>query len=376
MGIYDREYIRVGPRSASGLGSLRFISFNSWLIIANIAVFVLNILVAGMAVPVVVDETLDRAVDRSDLRTDGVLRNQLGQPIPTRLPLLIRGPQGQAIADPQGRTVPNPALGVNGSAFRILMLGQTGEPVGRQTVTFMPPLQAWGHFSTAKAFRGLEVWRFITFQFLHANFMHILFNMFGLWVFGGMVEQYLGFRRYAAFYLTCGIFGAISYLILNLLGAGIGLNTWGVLPGSIFTPLVGASAGVFGVIIACAYIAPNAIVQLLFPPIPLKLKWFAYGYVGLAAFNLLRGGTNAGGDAAHMGGAVAGFFFIRNAHLLRDFFDVFGDSRKPGNRPRRGGAGSAEVDRILSKVATQGLSSLSDSEKRVLREATERQKRI
>jgi membrane associated rhomboid family serine protease len=221
------------------------------------------------------------------------------------------------------------------------------------------------------------MWRYLTFQFLHGSVSHIFFNMFGLWIFGGMVEQYLGSKRYAAFYLTCGVFGAVSYLLLNLLGARVGVRLPGVLFDSLYTPLVGASAGVFGVIMACAYIAPNAIVQLLFPPIPLKLKWFAYGYVAFAAWNLLRGGSNAGGDAAHIGGAIAGFFFIRNAHLLRDFFDIFGDSRK---QSESGGGGArkrpddSEVDRILAKVARDGLGSLTDPEKSTLRRASERRR--
>src|SRR6185436_18755240 len=117
-----------------------------------------------------------------------------------------------------------------------------------------------------------------------------------------------------------------------------------------------ASAGVFGVIMAAAYIAPNAIVQLLFPPIPLKLKWFAYGYVALAAANLLRGGHNAGGDAAHVGGALAGYFFVRNAHLLRDFFDVIG-RRTPAAGGPATEADTQELDRILQKVGRDGLAS-------------------
>jgi membrane associated rhomboid family serine protease len=210
----------------------------------------------------------------------------------------------------------------------------------------------------------------VTFQFLHGDILHLFFNMFGLWVFGGMVEQYLGFKRYAAFYLACGIFGGVGYLLLNLLGGILGLEFMGLLVNDPRTPLIGASAGVFGVIMACAYIAPNAIIQLLFPPIPLRLKWFAYGYVALAAWNLLRGGANAGGDAAHLGGAIAGFFFIRNAHLLRDFFDIFGDSRRGRPRAPRPTADQREVDRILAKVSTQGLHTLSEGEKSTLRRAS------
>ncbi len=262
------------------------------------------------------------------------------------------------------------------------------------TVFYTPPtatrgpwslLHEYGHFSTAKAFvdfsQGhtiltLEVWRFITFQFLHSfGIWHLLLNMFGLYVFGGMVEQYLGRKKYLAFYLVCGIFGALMYLLLNLVGS-LGLALPGALDVNPHTPLVGASAGVFGVILACAYISPNSVVQLIFPPIPMRLKYFAYGYVFLAALNLFMGGRNAGGDAAHLGGAIAGFFFIRNSHLLLDFFDILGDSRKSKVPGAQGGLRpkgvSREVDRILSKVSREGIASLTEDERRTLERASRR----
>lgn len=339
MGIYDREYVRMGPRSKSGMGSLRFISFNSWLIILNVAVFLIDGMLGAAARPVIVAQDVRAGVSGRNI-------------------------EHRAIAQP-----PFPA----GSYVQTIVVDKTtGEQVGRGAVAVMTPAQNFGHMSTARGFFGMQVWRFVTFQFLHANIWHLVMNMFGLWIFGGMVEQFLGFKRYAAFYLTCGVFGAISYLLLNLLGEGVGLRLPGVLLENPFTPLVGASAGVFGVIMACAYIAPEAIVQLIFPPIPLKLKFFAYGYVALAAFNLLRGGANAGGDAAHIGGAIAGFFFIRNSHLLRDFFDIFGDSRRGGAAFAPPQSDEEEVDRILKKVSVQGLGSLNEKEKAALRKAGQR----
>lgn len=255
-------------------------------------------------------------------------------------------------------------------------------------------LHEYGHFSTAKGFfeivhnqsgnqlvLNLQVWRLLTFQFLHDpnSILHLFFNMFGLWIFGSMVEQVLGRRKYLAFYLVCGIMGGVLYVFLNLLGM-MGINLPGVLDSDPRSPLVGASAGVFGVIIACAYLAPNAVVQLIFPPIPLKMKYFAYGYVGLALFNLLVSGRNAGGDAAHIGGAIAGYFFIRNPHHLLDFFDILGNSKKPrgprGPRGRPGKPGRArapseeEIDRILDKVNLKGIQSLTAKEKRVLEKAS------
>ncbi|MEM7628116.1 MAG: rhomboid family intramembrane serine protease [Planctomycetota bacterium] len=244
----------------------------------------------------------------------------------------------------------------------------------------VPMLRAWsldlGHFSTAHFFK-LEVWRLVSFQFLHADLMHLLFNMIGLFFFGSMVEQQLGRRTYLAFYLVCGIAGGLLYLTLNLAGniaAGMGLSVPGLLINDASTPLIGASAGVFGVILACARLSPNSQV-FIFGVIPMRLRTFAFGYVGLAAFNLLALGNNAGGDAAHLGGAIAGWFFVRNAHLLTDFFDVFNDSRKGTGKGGRPGGRAAprqdEIDRILAKVQRDGLHSLSDREKKKLREASD-----
>jgi len=245
---------------------------------------------------------------------------------------------------------------------------------------FWPAFYNIGQLTVHDGFQRLEVWRLITFQFLHspASIWHLGMNMFGLWIFGPMVEQYLGGKKYLAFYLICGLAGGVMFVALNVLGAFTPIN---ILSDGFNTPLVGASAGVFGVIVACAHIAPNQTVQLLFPPIPMKLKVFAYGYVGLALFQLLAGSNNAGGEAAHIGGAIAGFYFIRNSHHLLDFFDIFGDSRtksKKANpykapKPKRGVPTTEEIDRILSKVATEGIGSLTDKEKQALNKASKDQ---
>jgi membrane associated rhomboid family serine protease len=247
---------------------------------------------------------------------------------------------------------------------------------------FMPAFYQYGSLTVADAFQRLEVWRLITFQFLHDpnSIWHVGMNMFGLWIFGPMVEQYLGGKKYLAFYMVCGLCGGLLFSILTVLGNVTGAHIPGLLSNDFRTPLIGASAGVFGVIVACAHISPNTTVQLLFPPIPMKLKVFAYGYVGLALFQLLAGSSNAGGEAAHMGGAIAGFYFIRNSHHLLDFFDIFGDSRKnfPKGKPKkhrqpRGTPSTDEVDRILAKVATEGIGSLTDKEKQTLNKASKSQ---
>lgn len=354
MGIYDREYYRDTRSTPGGPPALvrqtvRAWSVNTWIIAINIAVFVLGSLFLQHAgVPVMIKRTML------------VPWSQVQDPVIDALPT----------QDPRLRQV--------GAVLTQKIVDRTtGKIVGTQTYQVMDPLAAYGHFSTYEGFTRLQVWRLVTFQFLHANFMHIFFNLFGLWIFGGMVEQYLGRRKYLAFYLAGGIFGGLSYLLLNFLGAVVQLKVPGVLFNDPHTPLVGASAGVFAVIMASAYIAPNAKIMLLIPPIPMPLKVFAYGYVGVALLNLLMGGANAGGDAAHIGGAIAGAFFIRKHHLLHDFFDIFNDSRhEPDARPRRKprAAVQRDIDRILAKVATEGLASLSEAEKETLRRATEAQR--
>lgn len=277
------------------------------------------------------------------------------------------------------------------------------------------PFDTWGHFSTTAAVEHLQVWRFITFQFLHADFWHILFNMLGLFWFGPMVEMFLGSRRYLAFYLLCGVAGALLYLVLNLLGTMFG-NVPGLLPNDPATPLMGASAGVFGVLMAGAFLEPNRQITLLLffvLPVTLRMKTLAYGLVAIALIAVYSGSQNAGGEAGHLGGALAGALLIRYASVLnfanlfpggelkkrgRHAFDQFdhvfdrnrrstsGGGAAPSGGERKGGVfgfgggksaeeDDREVDRILSKVATEGLHSLTERERKVLQGATERQRR-
>lgn len=188
-----------------------------------------------------------------------------------------------------------------------------GEFIGR-----IHPIERLGYFSVTQAIAHFQAWRFITFQFLHADLNHILFNMLALFFFGPIVESYLSSRRYLAFYLICGIAGPLMYIALWVLRIGIDD------PRSV---MVGASAGIFGVLIAAAFIAPNAMV-LVFGIIPARLRmvaWFALAY---AVFTVLTAGPNAGGEAAHIGGALAGMALIKNPQFLR-FADYIA-----ANRPR------------------------------------------
>jgi len=412
MAIYDRDYI-LNPQRRTMWGGF---SVTTWIIIVNIAIFVLGAFTGNSGLP--------RFVERRQMLSDKDMAtvDQRGLVYEKGYREVVLNDRGigprmdNFVSAETTRKVGN-------QVFRLKVDPSTNLWVYADRFLVEPPLHKWGHFSTSTLLQG-EIWRLITFQFLHAGVAHVVFNMLGLWVFGRITEQGIGSaRRYLAFYLICGIFGALMYLLLNLLGiiaATFGYtNIPGLLPGNATMPLVGASAGVFGVIMAAAYLQPQTQLQLLFPPIPIKIKTLAYGYVCLAIITVLFNWNNAGGEAAHLGGAFAGYFFIRRSHLLKDFFveftdladrikSLFGGTRKPRLRltdigPGRsgggaGGAGSvqtqnnakprpksfrdmdpkleSEVDRILAKSNATGIDSLTPDELATLKRGTDLMNRL
>ncbi len=363
MGIYDRHYIRDegmrGPGGNGGfLGAMRMWSANTWIIVLCVAVFAVDSFTPPQPVPGDI-QPLVKNFDQYDI----------GALVPGDIFVT------QAYA---GRPL-------EGEQFLYAPVDLT-RPVAKQNVFFMPLLSKYLHFSTYRGFFKVEFWRFIGFQFLHANIWHLLFNMMGLYFFGSLIEHKLGAKRYLAFYLLCGICGALMYTLLNLGGIVVSMfasepvRIPGLLFNSPHTPLVGASAGVFGVLMAGAYVAPRAVV-LLFFFIPMQLRTLAYALVVIALWTVIMGGQNAGGEAGHLGGAIAGFYFIRRQHHLHGFFDVLGwldptshhyrgkkaaPRAAPSGRPRD----SAEVDRILAKVHESGLQSLTERERQILKEAS------
>jgi membrane associated rhomboid family serine protease len=178
------------------------------------------------------------------------------------------------------------------------------------TEQVMGPLELNGYFSIERAFQHGQAWRLLTCQFLHAGFWHLAMNMLGLWIFGELVERRIGRRRYAFFYLLCGIAGPFMYTALWTLGY---LTPIGFMPHT-NTPLVGASAGIFGVMLAAAYLEPDRLIYVYFIEVP--LKYFAWFMVAVAAYTVFAHGENAGGQAAHLGGALLGYILIRHDSAL------------------------------------------------------------
>ncbi len=149
-------------------------------------------------------------------------------------------------------------------------------------------------------------WQLVTTAFLHGGFGHILFNMFGLWMFGMRIENTWGSQRFAFFYFFCVIGASVTQLLVTSAPFLFGIGD------PVIVPTVGASGGVFGVLLAFGMMYPEERIMLLFPPIPMKAKWFV---IGLMALQLYAGitGTQAGvANFAHLGGAIAGFLLIQH----------------------------------------------------------------
>jgi membrane associated rhomboid family serine protease len=173
---------------------------------------------------------------------------------------------------------------------------------GRQVSPTQPLLAFYGSFSYVAVLGQFQVWRLVTYQFCHANIEHIVVNLLGLLLAGPLVEERLGRLKFLLFYLACGVAGPFAHLLLTAIG---------IMPFGIFTPLVGASASIYGTLVAAAMIAPNELIELLFPPIDVKLKTLAMVLVGLSLVAVLWNWQNAGGHAAHLGGAIAGYLMMR-----------------------------------------------------------------
>jgi membrane associated rhomboid family serine protease len=240
---------------------------------------------------------------------------------------------------------------------------------------FHPPLLVeWGAFSIDSALRHFHLWEFVTFQFLHASLVHVLFNSMGLFFFGPWLERWWGSKRFLLFYLLCGCAGAAFFTLLTALG---------LLPGGLDSSLIGASAGIYGIFIGVAVIAPHLRVALLFPPIELSMRQLAIGLMVISVGSvLLNLGGNEGGEAGHLGGAILGFILMRYPWLLGGGSRMethspleFAPRTVPKLRPRTVLHTDEEsaVDQILDKVSSSGFQSLTQAERDILRQASERQ---
>lgn len=177
------------------------------------------------------------------------------------------------------------------------------------------------HFALAESFGP---WQLVSYMFLHGSWTHLFFNMFSLWMFGGLIERTLSARRFLIYYFVCGI------------GAGICQELWQTVQyfademykyemvntGSSYMPMayflnnwttIGASGACYGVLLAFGMLYPNERIMLLLPPIPMKAKYFVAGYAVIELISAYTSNDNVA-HLAHLGGMLFGWLLL---HMWR-----------------------------------------------------------
>lgn len=238
---------------------------------------------------------------------------------------------------------------------------------------FDEKIRSFGAFSIGTGLLGGRLWEFVTFQFLHGSVGHLLFNSIGLFFFGPWMERWWGQQKFLIFYLLSGVAGALFFTLLVYAG---------FLPrDDQFSSLVGASAGLYGILVGVAVIAPSLRVTLLFPPVTLSMRTLALILLGISVASVLfTFGGNEGGEAGHLGGAIAGFLLVRFWGQEGVTFKIRqGKPREditPKIRPRTRVNLRTEdrIDEILDKISSEGFQSLTDEERDLLQEASRKDK--
>ena len=144
-----------------------------------------------------------------------------------------------------------------------------------------------------------HLWQLVTYGFMHGGLTHILFNMFMLWMFGRELEVIMGPKRFLTYYMTCVIgAGIVQLIVASLQGTG--------------GPTVGASGGVFGILLAFGMAFPNRMILLLIPPIPMKAKYLVVLAGGMELYFGLAGTRPNIASFAHLGGMLFGFLLLHH----------------------------------------------------------------
>jgi membrane associated rhomboid family serine protease len=223
---------------------------------------------------------------------------------------------------------------------------------------------------------GLErgyVWQLVTYQFLHAGWLHLIFNGWAIFVFGRALEDLLGGKKFLALVFSSGIVGGVFQVLVALL--------W---PQYFGGPVVGASACAFGLVAAFATLFPEHELTLFlyFIPVQLRAKTLLYGSAALAVagFALPRLIMPGTAHAAHLGGMAMGWFFVRKilqgdwSRLEKVLHPASKTSpvrpaREPVGNESEGDFMASEVDPILEKISAHGIQSLTARERAVLEAA-------
>ena len=211
-----------------------------------------------------------------------------------------------------------------------------------------------------------QVWRLITYGFCHADFSHIFFNMFILWMFGRMVEPIYGTKEFVTFYLTSIVVSGLCHLAVQAVTSDP-------------TGVIGASGGVMAVVFLTAMKYPRMTVLVMFV-FPMQLRWLAVLYAFADVTGMFNAGSNVA-HAAHLGGAAFGVAYAWFGWNLTSMFEgraprVSMPRRRPSDikiyEPEQPADLDAEVDRILEKISREGEESLTKKERETMITASRR----
>lgn len=274
------------------------------------------------------------------------------------------------------------------------------------------------HFFLASDFR---IWQFFTYMFMHGGFTHILMNMFMLWMFGMVVENVWGPKKFLFYYIVCGVGAGLcqelaqygTYLVEGLANFDSVRVGTTVLPMDVYLNMmntVGASGAIYGVLLAFGMLFPEERMFIIPIPVPIKAKWIIMGSIVVELFSAIGTSNDGVAHLAHLGGMLFGFILIRywkkhpysgygdfGMNRGHQFFDRMKNSwEQRGGRDTRnatnGNSGSwtntsqssdannrsdwdynahkkqqqEEVDRILDKIRKSGYDSLTKDEKQKL----------
>lgn len=254
------------------------------------------------------------------------------------------------------------------------------------------------HFFLASDFR---IYQLLTYMFMHGNVMHILFNMFAVWMFGRIVENAWGSRRFLIYYLVCGIGAGLFLELVQYIDYAMRLSAYdSVNIGSSIISMnaylnlmttVGASGAVYGILLAFGLSYPEERMFIFPIPFPIKAKYFVIGYAVIELISGLSSTNDGVAHFAHLGGMVVGFFLILfwsrgNGRIaggyidrIRKFFQAkqkpkmkvhYGERNADYQYNARKQENQTEIDRILDKLRKSGYESLTVEEKKKLFEAT------
>ncbi len=229
---------------------------------------------------------------------------------------------------------------------------------------------------------GFQVWQLVTYMFMHGSFMHLLFNMFALWMFGLELENEWGSKKFLTYYTICGLGGGLANLFIAPLFAPAAAT-------------VGASGAIYGVLLAFGMMYPDRPIFVYFL-LPIRARYFVMMYMVLEVYAGVSSTSDGVAHFAHLGGAAVGFVYILWDQKRFPFQELISrqkeryvptekvneystanqgriyDAKYYELRDRDEKISQARIDEILDKISQSGYQSLSESEKKLLFDASKK----